>query len=53
MLVAYRPIGRGFNGWGLIAKIDASEAHTAVRQLQWSLFALGLTALVLGLGTRP
>ena len=50
MLVAYRPDRRGFTGWGLIAKIDTSEAHAPVRQLQWSLSALGAAALVLGLG---
>ena len=48
--MAYRPIGRGFTGWGLIAKIDTSEAHAPVRQLQWLLSALGGAALVLGLG---
>ncbi len=50
VLVAYRPVGRGFTGWGLIAKIDTSEAHAPVRQLQWLLSALGWAALVLGLG---
>jgi two-component system NtrC family sensor kinase len=50
VLVAYRPIGRGFTGWGLIAKIDTSEAHAPVRELQWLLSALGGAALVLGLG---
>ena len=50
VLVAYRPVGRGFDGWGLIAKMDTSEAHAPVRQLQWLLLALGGAALVLGLG---
>ena len=50
VLVDYRPVGRGFNGWGLIAKIDTSEAHAPVRELQWMLSALGGAALVLGLG---
>ncbi len=50
VLVAYRPIGRGFTGWGLIAKMDTSEAHASVRHLQWLLSALGVVALVLGLG---
>ncbi len=49
VLVAYRPVGRGFNGWGLIAKMDTSEAHAPVRQLQWLLSALCVAALVLGL----
>ena len=40
VLVAYRPVGRGFTGWGLIAKIDTNEAHAPVRQLQWLLSAL-------------
>ena len=50
VLVDYRPVGRGFNGWGLIAKIDTSEAHAPVRELQWMLSALGGAALVLGFG---
>jgi two-component system, NtrC family, sensor kinase len=50
VLVAYRPVGRGFTGWGLIAKIDTSEAHAPVRKLQWLLSALGGVAIVLGLG---
>jgi two-component system, NtrC family, sensor kinase len=50
VFVAYRPLGRGLTGWGLIAKIDAREAHAPVRRLQWLLSILGLAALVLGLG---
>ena len=49
VLVAYRPVGRGFTGWGLIAKIDTKEAHAPVRRLQWLLSALLGAALVLGL----
>ena len=50
VLVDYRPVGRGYTGWGLIAKIDTSEADAPVRELQWKLSALGGAALVLGLG---
>jgi PAS domain S-box-containing protein len=50
VLVAFRPVGRGFDDWGLIAKIDTAEAHAPVRRLRWFLLALGAAALVLGLG---
>jgi signal transduction histidine kinase/HAMP domain-containing protein len=49
VFVAYRPLGRGLSGWGLVAKIDAREVHAPVRRLQWLLLMLGLVALVLGL----
>lgn len=34
VLVAYRPVGLGFAGWGLIAKIDTAEAYAPVNQLR-------------------
>ena len=37
VLVAFRPVGRGFDDWGLIAKIDTAEAHAPVRRLRWLL----------------
>ncbi len=50
VLVAFRPVGRGFDDWGLIAKIDTAEAHAPVRRLRWILLTLGALALALGLG---
>ncbi len=57
VLVAYRPVGRGFNAWGLIAKMHTSEAHAPVRQLTWLLSVLGpcvmlLSFLLLFIGVR-
>ena len=34
VLVAYRPVGSGFPGWGLIAKIDSAEAYGPVDRLR-------------------
>ena len=50
VLAAYRPVGVGFAGWGLIAKIDSAEAYRPVDRLRWLLLGLGGAALVLGLG---
>ena len=50
VLVAYRPVGIGYPGWGLIAKIDSAEAYAPVDRLRWLLLALGGVALALGLG---
>ena len=50
VLAAYRPVGFGFTGWGLIAKIDSAEAYRPVDRLRWLLLGLGGAALVLGLG---
>ena len=50
VLVAYRPVGLGFTGWGLIAKIDSAEAYAPVDRLRWLLLGLGGAALALGLG---
>jgi signal transduction histidine kinase len=50
VVAAYRPVGFGFTGWGLIAKIDSAEAYRPVALLRWLLLALGGAALVLGLG---
>jgi PAS domain S-box-containing protein len=50
VLVAYRPVGVGFDGWGLIAKIDSTEAYGPVHRLRWVLLGLGGAALALGLG---
>ncbi len=47
VLVVYRPVGRGFTGWGLIAKIDTSEAHATVRELTFVLLA-GEGGIILG-----
>ena len=49
VLVAYRPVGTKYPGWGLIAKIDSSEAYAPVRRLRLLLLALGGVALALGL----
>ena len=43
-------LGRGLVGWGLIAKIDAREAHAPVRQIQWLMSMLGLVGIVVVLG---
>jgi hypothetical protein len=50
VLVAYRPVGLGYTGWGLIAKLDSAEAYGPVSRLRWLLLALGGAALALGLG---
>jgi two-component system NtrC family sensor kinase len=50
VLVAYRPLGAAFPGWGLIAKIDSDEAYAPVTRLRWLLLALGGGLLLLGLG---
>jgi two-component system NtrC family sensor kinase len=50
VLVAYRPVGVGYDGWGLIAKIDSTEAYAPVARLRWVLLGLGGVALALGLG---
>jgi len=50
VLVAYRPVGFGHTGWGLIAKIDSAEAYGPVDQLRWVLLGLGGAALAFGLG---
>ena len=50
VLVAYRPVGRGFTGWGFIAKIDTSEAACAGAAVAMATFGAGRAALVLGLG---
>ncbi len=49
VLVAYRPVGLGFAGWGLIAKIDTAEAYAPVDRLRWLLLGLGGAALTLGI----
>jgi two-component system, NtrC family, sensor kinase len=50
VLVAYRPVGSKYPGWGLIAKIDSAEADAPVRLLRGLLLALGTVTLALGLG---
>jgi PAS domain S-box-containing protein len=50
VLVAYRPLGQGYDDWGLIAKIDSVEAYEPVDRLRRLLLALGGGLLVLGLG---
>jgi two-component system, NtrC family, sensor kinase len=49
VVAAFRPVGFGFTGWGLIAKIDFAEAYRPVDRLRWLLLGLGGAALVLGL----
>ena len=49
VLVAYRPLGTPYPGWGLIAKIDSAEAYRPVRRLRWLLLGLGGGLLLLGL----
>jgi len=49
VLVDYRPVGVGYSGWGLIAKIDAREAYGPVGRLRSWLLTLGAGALALGL----
>ncbi len=41
VLVAYRPVGRGFTGWGLIAKIDTKRGLCCWRGNGWQEVALG------------
>jgi signal transduction histidine kinase len=49
VLVAYRPVGRSFPNWGLIAKINSTEAYEPVGRLRSEMLALGGAALLLGL----
>ena len=49
VLVDYRPVGVGYSGWGLVAKIDTREAYGPVDRLRSWLLALGGGALALGL----
>jgi signal transduction histidine kinase/PAS domain-containing protein len=49
VLLAYRPIGTGPGAWGLVAKMDTSEAYEPVRRLRFWLLALGALTLALGL----
>jgi hypothetical protein len=49
VLVAYRPVGPNYPGWGLIAKIDSIEAYQPVYRLRQLLLVLGFVILVLGL----
>jgi PAS domain S-box-containing protein len=50
VLVAYRPVGLHYPGWGLVAKIESAEADEPVRRLRSVLLLLGGSALALGLG---
>jgi hypothetical protein len=50
VLVACRPVGKGYEGWGLVAKIDAVEAYGPVRRLRSQLLVLGGGIIVLCLG---
>jgi two-component system, NtrC family, sensor kinase len=49
VLATYRPVGSPPNSWGLIAKMDASEAYEPVERLRSWLLALGGVSLALGL----
>jgi two-component system NtrC family sensor kinase len=49
VLVDYRPVGDGYSGWGLVAKIDTREAYEPVDRLRSWLLVLGGGALALGL----
>jgi PAS domain S-box-containing protein len=49
VLVAYRPVGFNFAGWGLIAKIESAEAEAPVRRLRVWLLVIGGVALAVGL----
>ena len=50
VLIAYRPVRTEHARWGLIAKMDSSEAYEQVSRLRSWLLALGAATLVLGLG---
>jgi PAS domain S-box-containing protein len=50
VLAAYRPVGTWPRAWGLIAKMDSSEAEEPVGRLRSWLLALGGATLALGLG---
>ncbi len=50
VLVSYRPLGTAFPNWGLIAKLDATEAYAPVDRLRGLLLGLGAGMLLLGLG---
>jgi PAS domain S-box-containing protein len=49
VLVAFRPVGLNYEGWGLVAKIESAEAELPVRRLRSLLLTLGGVALLLGL----
>jgi hypothetical protein len=57
VLVAYRPVGPNYPGWGLIARMDSAEAYQPVHRLRWVLLVLGggimlLASAVLYAGAR-
>jgi hypothetical protein len=49
VLVAFRPVGPNYPGWGLIAKIDTAEAYEPVYRLRQLLLVSGFVILVVGL----
>jgi hypothetical protein len=49
VLVASRPVGPNYPGWGLIAKIDSAEAYEPVYRLRRLLLVLGFVIPALGL----
>jgi hypothetical protein len=49
VLVAYRPVGEGYENWGLIAKMDADEAYAPLARLRSLFLVWGLSLLLLTL----
>jgi two-component system sensor histidine kinase/response regulator len=47
VLATFRPLG--YQGWGLLAKIDVAEAHAPLANLRRAVFALGGALLIWGL----
>ena len=47
VLVAFRPVGSSYANWGLIAKIDSTEAYEPLGRLRSVMLSVGLVVMLL------